>query len=187
MSGNLQVIWASVFAAALLTWAGMRELGYAEFGEFGKLLARRYLPEPEMVVNNTVLVNLKDDLARAVTVPQLWEALVIAAGSLGFHRIEIIGIEPGDARPALPAAPGGLNDPSRLCATVLPHNGASEWEWRVTMSLPPPGRPAQVLLARPASDSDLHFDPVYLVRALREGVGQFLSRSAGVASNTTGS
>ncbi|HET8646261.1 MAG TPA: MraY family glycosyltransferase, partial [Vicinamibacteria bacterium] len=43
LGGSTLVVWASLCAAALLVFAGMRELGYAEFGEFARLLLRRFL------------------------------------------------------------------------------------------------------------------------------------------------
>lgn len=44
VEGNSRVVWAGLCGAALLVWAGLRGLGQADFGEFGRLLVRRFLP-----------------------------------------------------------------------------------------------------------------------------------------------
>jgi UDP-GlcNAc:undecaprenyl-phosphate/decaprenyl-phosphate GlcNAc-1-phosphate transferase len=44
IEGSTRIVWATVFGAALLVWAGLRGLGYAEFGEFGRLVVRRFMP-----------------------------------------------------------------------------------------------------------------------------------------------
>jgi UDP-GlcNAc:undecaprenyl-phosphate GlcNAc-1-phosphate transferase len=175
ISGSTQVIWGSVCVVALLAWAGLRELGYAEFGEFGKLLARRYLPGRQTVANNALLRQLRSDLARAQSLGGLWDALVDGVRPLEFQRIEI------DLAGDLAARAPHNGDAPRHAFPVWQsrqdQNGSERPSWGWTVSIGDASSPqATITLTRLASESELQFDPTYLIQAIRGGFADFLAR-----------
>jgi len=96
MTERSQVVGVVVIASSIVTWIGIQQLGYGEFGE----LQRRFLSglhqERQALGNNVYVKALANSFAEAEHPEALWRALTQAAESLGFDSVEL---RPGSAIP----------------------------------------------------------------------------------------
>jgi UDP-GlcNAc:undecaprenyl-phosphate/decaprenyl-phosphate GlcNAc-1-phosphate transferase len=97
MTGRSQVIGVVVIASSVVTWIGIQQLGYGEFGELQRLLSRGLLNERQAIGNNVYVKGLKQSFAEAETLEALWRVLGQAGQRLGFESFEL-QLEPQAAR-----------------------------------------------------------------------------------------
>jgi len=176
MTAHKQAFWAIVLTAGLLVWAGVRELGYVEFGEFGKVVMRRFLPERVAVANNTLLLHLPDDFQRAKCLAEMWDLLVDTTARLGFHRLQLAvnGTDPKFWATAF------SETPSRHSFPVWHEDPVSDptceaWSWTVVLNS---GHEpfAELTVTRRASGEQLRFEPSYLIAVLTREFAACLTR-----------
>lgn len=124
MTERSQVIGVVVIASSVVTWIGIQQLGYGEFGELQRVLRQGLQNERQAIGNNVYVKSLKRGFGEAESLETLWRLLIQAAERLGFESIEL-QLEPGAAR-ALSRQPLPLDFPIwRLAAT--PAEARSSW------------------------------------------------------------
>jgi hypothetical protein len=102
MTGRGQIMGMVVIASSIVTWIGVRQLGYAEFAEIQRSLRYGLTNERRSVGDNVYLASLRERFAQAADLPQLRSALAAAMTRLQSRRAEGV-FEDGPA-PAVVAA-----------------------------------------------------------------------------------
>jgi len=119
MTERSQLIGVVVIASSVVTWIGIQQLGYGEFGELQRLFTQGLQNERHAISNNVYVKGLRQGFAEAENLAALWRVLAEAAQRLGFESFEL-SLEPQVSRAlrahALPAG--------------FPH-------WRASGPLPP--------------------------------------------------
>jgi hypothetical protein len=78
-----------VIASSVVTWIGVQQLGYYEFGEVGRVLTHGFSHERQAIGNNVYLRDLTGRMAQAAGLNELWDLLLQAANRLGFHGVAL--------------------------------------------------------------------------------------------------
>jgi UDP-GlcNAc:undecaprenyl-phosphate GlcNAc-1-phosphate transferase len=89
MRESSQVIGIVVIASSVVTWIGIQQLGYYEFGEVGRVLTQGFSHERRAISNNVYLKDLTGQMAQAAGLNELWDILLQAADRLGFHGVAL--------------------------------------------------------------------------------------------------
>jgi len=97
MTERSQVIGVVVIASSVVTWIGIQQLGYGEFGELQRVLRQGLQNERNAIGNNVYVKGLKRAFAEAEGLDGLWRVLIQAAERLGFESLEL-QLEPSAAR-----------------------------------------------------------------------------------------
>jgi UDP-GlcNAc:undecaprenyl-phosphate GlcNAc-1-phosphate transferase len=184
MRGTRQVLWAVLLLAVLGVWTGMRQLGYVEFSELQRTLARHLLPRRRELSNNMRLRELRDELARADTLGDLWKALVAGAEEIGFVRLEVALLPAYAAR----LSSSSVSSPSQFPLWTRDGSMAEDsesWAWTIGLRH---GSHAlgQVIITRRLGDRGLDFDAAYFVEALATDFTAGLDRALGMDTKDGG-
>ena len=181
MSSRGQVVGIVIIASSLVTWIGVHQLGYAEFGEIQRTLRYGVGNQRRAMGNNVYLASLAQRLAEARDAQQLHSTLSEAMSRLQFERVEV-AFEKGAVAPAVAAAfpcwdletTDARMHPTSTWRVPLVSNGKLVATVVLTRSL---GEPAQ-------------FDPGHLLIAIRNGFGSrllaFAETSPSVEVRSTG-
>lgn len=161
MTEKSQVIGVVVIASSIVTWIGIQQLGYGEFGELQRRLRHGLLEERQAIGNNVYLKELKARLASAPDAQTMRALLVESLERLGFSGFEF--------------------DAERAVTRLLPAWGAAQ----PTVVTPTPGSIWRVPLlegAQPLGQLLLHrplvrapFEAELLVEALQGGLAPRLA------------
>jgi UDP-GlcNAc:undecaprenyl-phosphate/decaprenyl-phosphate GlcNAc-1-phosphate transferase len=119
MTGQSHAIGLAAVVFTLVTWIGIRQLGYAELGEIPRLLRRGLSFEWPPSANGSPLAALRRSLREAQDLEQLHRALAAELKALRFERLTVR--LRGPARP-LPVweAPDAAADPRRSWTWTIP-------------------------------------------------------------------
>jgi UDP-GlcNAc:undecaprenyl-phosphate GlcNAc-1-phosphate transferase len=168
MSGRTQVIGAMFLISVLLMWAGVRQLGYTEFGELQNILTRRLLNDRRVYTNNVQLIQFRESLLEARSVPELWATLTGMADRLRFTSVRLALRSPWDERAGRMLAAGESAYAVQLLVTEPP---CTPWSW--TIGLGEGGESmGEVVLTQDMAVKMLSFEPSYFVGAVsREFAG----------------
>lgn len=90
LTGRSQAAWAGAAALSVLAFAAVRQLGYAELGEFQRVLVARLLPDRRLVSSNADMHAARERLRAARGLGELWDALVDLSEALGVDRVELV-------------------------------------------------------------------------------------------------
>jgi UDP-GlcNAc:undecaprenyl-phosphate GlcNAc-1-phosphate transferase len=173
MTERSQVIGIVVIAFSVVTWIGLQQLGYAEFGELQRVLRQGLLShERQSIGNNVWLGSLGERFEQARDLDALRALLAETASRLGFDAVTLWREPCGDRRGSAPwlhwrAEPRALPPP--LPATeprvewTLPLRAADETLATLVLAGP---------LGQPA------FESARLLEALGSGLVSRLSRLA---------
>lgn len=93
MTEQGQVVGLVVIASSVVTWIGIQQLGYSEFGEVRRVLTQGFAFERQVIGNNVFLTDLLGRFAQAGDVRALWELLVSCASRLDFDSLDL-GLAP---------------------------------------------------------------------------------------------
>lgn len=161
MTEKSQVIGVVVIASSIVTWIGIQQLGYGEFGELQRRLRHGLLQERQAIGNNVYLKELTERLGKAPDAQALRTLLVESLERLGFSGFEL-DAERAVAR-LLPA--WGATHP-----TVVTPTPGSIWRVPLLDGDQPLG---QLLLHRPLVQAP--FEAELLVEALQAGLAPRLA------------
>ncbi len=171
MTERSQVVGLVVIASSVVTWIGIQQLGYSEFGEVRRVLVQGFSYERQVISNNVYLRDLTGRFARSESFPALWDLLLEAAIRLEFEtlrlqpapRIEdgLRGVVAASIEWRSPRAADAL-EPSTTWNIPLVSGGEALGALRLTRSL----------LRQPP------FDSAHLVTALGDGFAPRLRRLA---------
>ncbi len=185
MTARGQLVGLVVIATSVVTWIGIQQLGYSEFGEVQRVLKQGLLNERQAIGNNVYLLALRARLAEARDLPQLWAALVEAATRLQFLAVEVR--LNGDGRWRVVTS--RLDDFPAWRSSTPSANGAP----RVTWTVPLAGAGAEIgtlVLERSLAGSQPQFESSYLLDALSAGfgprLGELLTQPRESADDTAG-
>jgi UDP-GlcNAc:undecaprenyl-phosphate/decaprenyl-phosphate GlcNAc-1-phosphate transferase len=170
MTERSQLIGVVVIASSVVTWIGIQQLGYGEFGELQRLFTQGLQNERQAIGNNVYVKGLKRTFAEAESLDALWRLLSEAAERLGFESFEL-QLEPQAARELRRyASPPGF--PAwRASATATGASSTARW----TIPLATEGRPlGQLILTRDLCQPT-GCDGAYVVEAVSLG---FVARLA---------
>jgi UDP-GlcNAc:undecaprenyl-phosphate GlcNAc-1-phosphate transferase len=162
MTERSQVIGMVVIASSVMTWIGIQQLGYAEFGELPRLLRQGLLREGAVQTHEAWLARLGERFAAAHDWAGVQALLIEMAQRLGFSGWSL-ALPPAGVEAAWTSP--GLRDEAP--------SARDEW----TLPLHAHGAPAGTLvlrrrLAQPA------FDVARLLAALEAGLGRCCERLA---------
>jgi UDP-GlcNAc:undecaprenyl-phosphate/decaprenyl-phosphate GlcNAc-1-phosphate transferase len=162
MTARGQVMGMVIIASSVVTWVGIHQLGYAEFGEIQRTLRYGVGNQRRTMGNNVYLASLVQRFAEAADTEQLRATLAEAVARLQFQRVEVVfeeGAVPADMRAAFPVWEREAADPRTHPMSA----------WRIPIVAG--GRPvATVVLTRGLTDQ-APFDPGHLLTAIRNGFG----------------
>ena len=147
-----------------MTWIGVHQLGYAEFGEIQRSLRYGVGNERRAIGNNVYLATLAERLSGAPDLDGLWAILTDAAHRLQFDRAElrvVVHVVPREETVLRDwrGRDGGSSDPAAVWTVPLVVDGEAMATVVLTRSLRLPA----------------HFDHGYLLNALS---GAFTSKLA---------
>jgi UDP-GlcNAc:undecaprenyl-phosphate GlcNAc-1-phosphate transferase len=161
MRAQGRVVGLVVITLSVVTWIGIQQLGYSEFGEVQRILRHGLLHERQAIANNVHLQELARAFEQAENLEALWRALVECAERLRFERVEL------QLRAERSAPSGGVR---RLVpvwhAPNAAHPVGATDTWRVPLACD--GRSLGcLLLVRRLADA-VAFEPSYLIDALQQ-------------------
>jgi UDP-GlcNAc:undecaprenyl-phosphate GlcNAc-1-phosphate transferase len=161
MTARSQIVGMVVIASSVVTWIGVHQLGYAEFGEIQRSLRYGVGNERRAIGNNVYLAALGQRFMAATDVEQLRSTLAEAMERLHFRRVELIfeSGAPLAVRQALPTWDGGVVD--------LPSQATSTWR----IPLVADGKVVVTVVLTRSLDRQASFDPAHLLNALQSGFG----------------
>jgi hypothetical protein len=116
MTGQSHAIGLAAVVFTLVTWIGIRQLGYSELGEIKHLVLRGLSLDRR---DATPLASLRQGLRDARDVGDLQRVLAEAASRLGFERAEIRLRASGPALPAWEEGDAAV-DPRRSWSWTIP-------------------------------------------------------------------
>jgi UDP-GlcNAc:undecaprenyl-phosphate GlcNAc-1-phosphate transferase len=119
MTGQSHATGLAAVVFTLVTWIGIRQLGYSELGQIQRLLRRGLSLEGLTSANGSALAEARRALAEAKDLRQLHGALAAAAAALRLEKVTVRLRAPG---PGLPPweAPDAVLDPRRSWAWTIP-------------------------------------------------------------------
>ena len=161
MTVKSQIVGMVVIASSVVTWIGVHQLGYAEFGEIQRSLRRGVGNERRAIGNNVYLAALGQRFRDARDVEQLRATLAEAMDRLQFRRVELI------AESNAPLALAGVF-PAWDSGTAEPP-GQPTSTWRIPVVTE--GRVVVTLVLTRSLESQASFDPTHLLNALHNGFG----------------
>jgi len=161
MTVKSQIVGVVVIASSVVTWIGVHQLGYAEFGEIQRSLRYGVGNERRAIGNNVYLAALGQKFRRATDAEQLRATLAEAMDRLHFRRVELIF--DGGAPPALPEAFPAWGG----SAEDLPSQPTSTWRIPIVAD----GRVVVTVVLTRSLDRQASFDPTHLLNALQNGFG----------------
>jgi len=161
MTVKSQIVGMVVIASSVVTWIGVHQLGYAEFGEIQRSLRYGVGNERRAIGNNVYLAALGQRFKDAADVEQLRSTLAEAMHRLHFRRVEVIfeNSAPLALRGAFPAWDGGVAE--------LPAQPTSTWRIPVVAD----GKVVVTVVLTRSLDRQASFDPTHLLNALQNGFG----------------
>lgn len=165
MTGKGQALAAALIAACLVTWAGIRHLGYAEISAIELMLNRRQLPQRHTLGNNLQLVRMREAFTDAMGVAELWDALIKTASRLDFDRVQIV-LSPGWCENAAGRPLSHSDQPFptwRRSTAPCAENCASSWTILLGDKPDPIG---ELRVWRQGNGQTLPFDAAYFVDAI---------------------
>lgn len=173
--GPRQVAWAAAALVLLVTWAGVRRLGYWEVTEFQKSFLSR-LVSGSRTSGDAVLLGAEHDLARTATLEEGWERLCEAAWELGLTELRLTPKPPyEDICPTLHSLAPPVQGPA--ACPVGGHAPMAAWSIDVEVD----GKVvAEVIGRRPLTRMD--FDPEPFAGLVRGLVRRHFEASSGVRS-----
>ena len=175
MTGRGQVVGLVVIASSVVTWIGVQQLGYSEFGEVQRVLKQGLFNERQAIGNNVYVLSLRTQLEEAKDLAQLWGDLIGAASRLQFLAVHL------DLRPEWQqqvarrdaGAPPAGDFP--LWRGAAPADGAPRLTW--TVPLASGGETLGVLvLERSLTGGQPQFESTYLLDAFTSGFAPRLKR-----------
>ena len=117
MTGQSHAIGLAAVVFTLVTWIGIRQLGYSELGEIKHLLLRGLSLDRR--TDGSPLASLREGLRAARDMGELYRALAEAASRLGFERAEVRLRVKGQAPPVWEVTDATL-DPRRSWSWTIP-------------------------------------------------------------------
>lgn len=119
MTGQSHATGLAAVVFTLVTWIGIRQLGYSELGQIQRLLKRGLSFDPATSADGSPLAEARRGLLEARDLPQLHASLVAAVSALRLERLTVRLRAP---RPALPVweAADAVLDPRRSWAWTIP-------------------------------------------------------------------
>jgi UDP-GlcNAc:undecaprenyl-phosphate GlcNAc-1-phosphate transferase len=160
MTARGQIVGMVIIASSVVTWIGIQQLGYAEFGEMQRTLRYGVGNQRRAMGNNIYVASLVQRFVDTPGPSHLWTALIEAVARLEFHRLEITFERPtADLQASFPAwsAEGAeeRNQPSS--------------QWRIPVD--EEGEVLATIVVTRSLQKQVEFDPAYLLHALRVGFG----------------
>jgi UDP-GlcNAc:undecaprenyl-phosphate/decaprenyl-phosphate GlcNAc-1-phosphate transferase len=119
MTGQSHAIGLAAVVFTLVTWIGIRRLGYSELGEIPRMLKRGLSFEWPPSANGSPLAAVPRAFREARDAEHLHEALVSAVSALRFERMAVRLRVPGPYLPVWEAPDSDL-DPRRSWAWTIP-------------------------------------------------------------------
>jgi UDP-GlcNAc:undecaprenyl-phosphate GlcNAc-1-phosphate transferase len=177
MTGRVQVLWAVAIASALLTWVGIQQLGYVEFSEVQRVLVRRLLTERRTLANNVQLLELRNALAKAADLAELWDALVECGTRLGLGGLRLVLAPEWRARSDRRLGAEHPGHPFPVWWRDGKVNSAEErWRWVIALG-EDSTRLGEMTVTPGTSDArGLDFDPAYLIETVANDFTRALIR-----------
>jgi UDP-GlcNAc:undecaprenyl-phosphate GlcNAc-1-phosphate transferase len=179
MTERGQVLGLVVIASSVVTWIGIQQLGYSEFGEVQRVLRYGFAHERRGIANNLYLIDLKRRLAEARSIHEVWNLLLEGARRLGFQALEL-ALSPagqeaweraGDDRPNPPVA-------WRTETVSSAPRGSCTW----SLPLGDDGRMGRAILSRDLDVEREQFRQQYLVAAFGSAAGEAIRRLSATAN-----
>jgi UDP-GlcNAc:undecaprenyl-phosphate GlcNAc-1-phosphate transferase len=161
MTERSKLVGVVVIASSVVTWIGIQQLGYSEFGEVRRVLTQGFSYERQVISNNVYLRDLRSRLAQAPDLDQLWRALVEAAARLEFESVEFRP-EPGRPASRLSPWPRPWSRDGTAAREPRPH---SMW----TIPLVAGGEQFGSLILTRTLGRQPPFESIYLLAAIAEG------------------
>ncbi len=173
MTERSQVIGIVVIAFSLVTWIGLQQLGYAEFGELQRVLRQGLLSHERQSIGHHVWLGvLPERLEAAPDLEALRALLAETATRLGFDGL-VLWREPCGDRRGTPAWISWRHEPRALPPPVPSAEPRAEW----TLPLRVSGETlATLVLSGPLAQPP--FEAARLFEALTLGLGPRLLRLA---------
>jgi hypothetical protein len=164
MTARGQIVGMVIIASSVVTWIGVHQLGYAEFGEIQRTLRYGVGNQRRAMGNNVYLASLTHRFTQAHDISELSTLLTEAATRLDFHRVEVQfeGAGSQGLRAAFP--------PWEAARDVIGMQPSSTWRIPIAAGA---GLLATVVLTR-ALTRQAEFEPTYFIHAIREGLGPSL-------------
>jgi hypothetical protein len=164
MTARGQIVGMVIIASSVVTWIGVHQLGYAEFGEIQRALRYGVGNQRRVMGNNIHLAALGQRLGELPHPTSLRATLIETVSRLEFHRLEFEFQRPtAELQEAFPpwSAEGAeeRNQPSSQWRIPIEHDGRLVATIVITRSL----------------QKQIDFDPAYLLHALKAGFGPRLS------------
>jgi UDP-GlcNAc:undecaprenyl-phosphate/decaprenyl-phosphate GlcNAc-1-phosphate transferase len=158
MSDRGQIVGMVVIASSVVTWIGVQQLGYAEFGEIQRTLRYGFGNERKAIGNNVYLASLSQRFLESRTLEELRRNLVEAAAKLEFNRLEVSFDEVhGVFRDEFPAWWGE--------SSAQEHDPIATW--RIPLDIDA-GAGANLILTR-SLQAQAKFEPTYFLHAIQSG------------------
>lgn len=160
MTGHSQVTGLVVIVFSVMTWMGVQQLGYSEFGQIQRILSWALFQDRHANGFETEVVRRR--LREARDIPELWDALTSAGVSLGIRRLELRLRH--EAEPGATDAPGADDVASTLLdwRTAEPDHGSTgTWSWTVSLS-GPEGPVGELTMTRPVTKAAMAVEAVPL-------------------------
>jgi hypothetical protein len=144
----------------VVTWIGVHQLGYAEFGEMQRTLRYGVGNQRRAMGNNIYLASLVQRFVEMPDPSHLWGVVIEAVARLDFQHLEIVFERPAaDQQTAFPAwsAEGA----------EARHQPSSQWRIPVEGD----GELLATIVVTRSLQKQVEFDPAYLLHALNAGFG----------------
>ena len=125
MTGQGHATGLAAVIFTLVTWIGIRQLGYSELGQIQRLFKRGLSLDRPASANGSLLAEARRGILEARDLRQLHASLVAAASALGLDGFTVRLRAPGRGLPAWEAA-GAAPDPRRSWAWTIPLVGGNE-------------------------------------------------------------
>jgi len=124
MTGQGHATGLAAVIFTLVTWIGIRQLGYSELGQIQRLFKRGLSLDRPASANGSLLAEARRGILEARDLRQLHASLVAAASALGLDGFTVRLRAPGRGLPAWEAA-GAAPDPRRSWAWTIPLVGGN--------------------------------------------------------------
>ena len=173
MTGRGQVVGVVIIAFSLVTWVGIQQLGYSEFGELHRQLRQRLFQDPRAVLNNIHLVSLKSEFQEAHDLGALWTALTTTASRIALSQVELVFLPPVREARALFGREHLPPDFPRWRAPA-PSALGERWSWTIPI-LDGDTPVAELRISRPLRLKN-GFELSHLLAAILEGFAPTLVR-----------
>lgn len=124
MTSRGQVIGLVVIASSVVTWIGIQQLGYSEFGEVQRVLRQGIFSERHAIPTNLYLRSVREAFEKSRGLRELREALAELPARLGFWRLELLfAVTGGQPEPWVLTGSTPAEESSVTLAIRLAHKG----------------------------------------------------------------